>query len=701
MKTLNNKSLLFICSTLALVLLSMNVFATNYTVAAKANLQSKYTAALPGDTIIVANGTYDWGQLVLTNSNGTTTSNWIVIKAQTLNGVVFTGSTYMQFGGKRIMITGFKFANGNAGFNDVIQFRSSTSNSANSSYCRLNNITIENYSSDSTGAAAGLSTASDNKWVSIYGVHNRVDHCTFIDKTNGGATVVVWYDNSNYPQQSTSTYHLIDSNYFNKRSFISGNGGESIRVGVGNCSSTYGYNIVEYNLFENMRQTDPEVLSNKSGRNIYRYNTIKNCFGGITLRRGRYCSVYGNFIIVTDPAVVDGYGIRIIDKGHKVFNNYIEGVLGSKGSFTVYKGPISFYNGFYSINDTTDPNHVNSYMPSDSSTAAFNTIVNCQGGAGIYLGFTDNGSNLFQPQGLNVVNNLIKMTTGKAAYNPSTNTQLSYFAEGNIYNAPSSLGLTSSTGFLSASINFGTRVNGILTPPTLVQDAAVNTSSYLNLLNGIDVDGKTRSAIYDVGCMELNGTGTAIATPLDSTQVGAGTPVIIVPVTLVKFTVSQTASTYKLNWLVENEINFLRYEVEVSDDANNFKNIATVYANNQSNYQYEYFDAVKQDKYFRLKLIDKDGSFFYSNIVSIKKNEKAQISLYPNPAKHFISISLNKVMPNSKLIIVNNIGATIQQIQLLNNTTTISTNGLVNGIYFIQILENGELNNSLPFVILK
>ena len=291
-----------LCLTLIAMLNSVN--ATNYTVSIKTDLQAKYTAAVPGDTVIVSNGTYDWGQLVLSNSNGTTTSNWIVIKAQTLNGVVFTGSTYMQFGGKRIMITGFKFANGNAGLNDVIQFRSSTSVSNYAQYCRLNNITIVNYSSDSTGAAAGLSTASDNKWVSLYGIRNRIDHCTFIDKYNGGATVVVWYDNSNYPQQSTSTYHLIDSNYFNKRSFISGNGGESIRVGVGLTSSTYGYNVVEYNLFENMTQLEPEIISNKSGFNTYRYNTFKNCSGGLTLRRGRYCSVYGNFFLVNKSMAV-------------------------------------------------------------------------------------------------------------------------------------------------------------------------------------------------------------------------------------------------------------------------------------------------------------------------------------------------------------------------------------------------------------
>jgi len=38
---------------------------------------------------------------------------------------------------------------------------------------------------------------------------------------------------------------------------------------------------------------------------------------------------------------------------------------------------------------------------------------------------------------------------------------------------------------------------------------------------------------------------------------------------------------------------------------------------------------------------------------------------------------------------------------LVNNTTTISTNGFTSGIYFIQILENGELIHSLPFIVSK
>ena len=199
-----------------ILLYCMTLNATNYTVSTLSTLQSKMNAALPGDTVIVVNGTYIWGGINITNTHGTNTSAWIVLKAQSFNGVIFSGNTYLQFSGKHILINGFRFANGNVGSNDVISFRNSSNTSAN--YCRITNITIDNYNSDSTGSYAntGSKNGGDtlNRWVSLYGTNNRVDHCTFINKYNGDPTLVVWYDNNTYPQQSTPTYHKIDSNYW-------------------------------------------------------------------------------------------------------------------------------------------------------------------------------------------------------------------------------------------------------------------------------------------------------------------------------------------------------------------------------------------------------------------------------------------------------------------------------------------------------
>jgi poly(beta-D-mannuronate) lyase len=501
---------------LFVVVTNNNLFAAKTTVNTLATLTTVYSNARPGDTVVVANGTYNWGEINLVNNFGTSTSAWIVVKAQSISGVIFTGSTYIKFSGTRIRIDGFKFANGNAGTNPVVSFRASTSDLAD--YSRVSNITIDNYNTLSAD------TTVENEWIGIFGVHNRVDHCNFINKSNPRATVVVWFSTATFPDKSVSTYHLIDSNYFAGRTYMGGNGGETIRIGVGNNSKTDGYNVIEYNLFEGLTQTEPEIISNKSYHNTYRYNTFKNCNGGLTLRMGRYCDVYGNYFIVNDASKTESYGVRIIDKGHRVFNNYFEGLLGDENSLTSMRAPIIIYNGSYGSADSTNPGVLDGeYFPADNALVAYNTVVNCRNGAAVRLGFTSSGTNPYQPVGIKLANNIFKMTNGQIVDLNAANTSLTYSAEGNLYNSPDGLGISNSTGFTSNSLNFGSRSNGILVPPTSpVQDASVNTSSYSSMLGGIDAQRQTRSAIYDIGCDEVNGTGSVLTGPLDSSKVGVG-----------------------------------------------------------------------------------------------------------------------------------------------------------------------------------
>lgn len=521
----------------AFILIATFSFARNTTVSNLSQLQIAYSAAVANDTITITNGTYNWGQISLTNTANNSTSSWIVVKAQTPLGVTFTGSTYLQFSGTRILITGFKFANGNSGANAVISFRTSSSVLAN--YCRVSNMRIDNYSTPDS--------AVENEWVGLYGIRNRLDHCSFINKSNARATVVVWYSTATFPAKSVSTYHLIDSNAFVHRSYMGGNGGESIRVGVGNNSRTDAYNIIEYNLFEDCIQTEPEIVSNKSGRNTYRYNTFHNCNGGLTLRMGKYCSVYSNFFINSDATKTASYGIRIIDKGHSVFNNYCEGLLGTSGSTSSMRCPIVIYNGSFASADSLNPLILNgAYLPADSALIAYNTIVNCAGGPGIRIGHTDAGTATNQPKGLKISNNLIKISSGQAAYKDPANTALTYTAEGNRYSAPNGLGLTSTSGFTNTVLSFGIRVYGILTPPTTIRDLSVNTSKYASILLGLDVQGQTRSSIYDVGCDETNVTGSIKNKPVDTTVVGATT----------------TRITYaRLSTIKELESPFLQYDM--------------------------------------------------------------------------------------------------------------------------------------------
>jgi len=690
---------------LVLLFIVLKTNATNYIVNTKTLMQTRMNTALPGDTIIVANGTYNWGAINITNNNGTPISAWIVLKAQTFNGVVFTGRTYLQFSGKHILINGFKFANGNAGDNDVIQFRDMTNTYA--SYCRITNITVVDYNSDTTGSYlnTGNKNGTDtlNKWVTLYGTHNRIDHCSFYNKTNGDPTIVVVYDSTTYPAIGTSTYHRIDSNYFKKRGYQGANEGEVIRVGVGGSSRSNGYNIIEYNLFEDGVELDPEVISNKSNYKTYRYNTFRNHAGGITLRQGKYCNVYGNIFLHNAAAATNlQYGIRAIDKGHKIFNNYIEGINSNLNDFGTMRCPIILLNGTASGTDTTT---LASYSPADSCIVAFNTIVNCMGGAGIVIGFSKSGSNTFQPKGIVLANNVIKMSNGQAAIEDTAGSKFTnYFAEGNYYSAPNGLGLSATTGFSKKTLTFTKGNDSLLIPSSNVQDAAVNTSKYISLLNGIDMEGKIRSAVYDVGCFELNSTGgSVINTPLDSNVVGAGKPVVTLPVELINFNAELINHSTLLSWLTGNEINVNNYTIQASIDAIRFKEIGTIIASNKKQYYFTDVNPANGLNYYRLKIIDENGSYKLSEIkaVSLLNNDE-KVTLFPNPAQQFFTVSFKQnSYINTEIVLADITGRIIQKTNILSPLTTINLQNLEKGIYIIQIKENGKIINTQKLIVTK
>jgi poly(beta-D-mannuronate) lyase len=681
-------------SIIILLLIFQQSLATVYTVNNKNDLQSRMSSAMPGDTVIVSNGTYDFASISFTNNNGTSLSAPIVLKAETTSGVVFTGSTRLQFKGNGIEINGFKFANGNAGANAVI--RLGTSSTSVSNYCRITNVTIDNYNTPDS--------ATENEWVGIYGIYNRVDHCTFINKSNARATIVVWYSATTYPNPAVSTYHRIDSNYFKGRSYQASNGGETIRVGDSNSSRTDGFNIIEYNLFEDLTQAEPEIISNKSDFNVYRYNTFRNSKGGLTLRHGRYCSVYGNFFLVSDNTVTAAYGIRAIDKGHKIFNNYIEAVNGnSSGGTSQLRAPINLFNGLST--DTTDANAASGYFPADSCIVAFNTIVNAKGGGGIVLGGTDGGT--IQPKGILLANNLVKMATGSALYKNPSNTSLTFSSEGNIYDAPAGLGI-STAGWQNVAIAFGERANGILVAPTsVVQDAAVNSSNYAALLSSLDAQGQTRSSIFDVGCDELNGTGTVINRPLTSADVGAGTSTTL-PVTLVNFIAKTSGENVVLTWMVSNEVNFNRYEIEASNNGISFINIGTVSSFNsssESNYTFNHLTPSIGKNYYRLKMANRDGSYMYSSTQSVIISKDISFNIYPNPVSSVLNLNMGTGI--DKLIEINIVDAQgkvlkrIRNISGNDNVYKINVTGLDNGMYILQLRDNKSKQYYKSFLISK
>jgi hypothetical protein len=160
------------------------------------------------------------------------------------------------------------------------------------------------------------------------------------------------------------------------------------------------------------------------------------------------------------------------------------------------------------------------------------------------------------------------------------------------------------------------------------------------------------------------------------------------PVTLISFTATKISrevegSTALLNWQTSSETNSDRFAIERSPDGKKWMNIGNVTANGDMNTSswYSFPDKKPMDgeNLYRLKMIDRDGSFTFSRIQSVDFD--AQISFYPNPVKDLLKIK----------------GATTGKVQLINNagkvvfsSGNIPTEGIdmVNlsaGVYLIRI----------------
>jgi poly(beta-D-mannuronate) lyase len=362
---------------------------------------TEFNAALAkvqaGDVIVWKEGKYKDIKINFNPKAKGTAESPIVLKAQTAGKVSFTGSSKIAIGGDYLQVEGFLFE-GTCTLEtkeNVIDFKVK---SMEANHCRLTNCAIKDYSLTE-------SSEKENYFVNMVGTYNEVDHCYFSGKTNKGPTLIVEYkQGKDYVAGSDvapSTYHKIHHNYFGYRTFSS-NGGEQIRVGTSTTSFSHGFNIVEYNFFEDER-LEAEIISNKSCDNIYRFNTFYNNDGALVIRHGQRCFVYGNYINGRTGRSQSG-GLRIINPNNTLFNNYVEECEGGNSSM---KSPITVMAGL-------EGSALNEYYPADNAIVAYNTVANSVGPAmRIGVGNVSKGKPIVAPKNVLAVGNLIINTMGK------------------------------------------------------------------------------------------------------------------------------------------------------------------------------------------------------------------------------------------------------------------------------------------------
>lgn len=401
-------------------------------------------SASSGDSIIWKAGTYSDIFMEIEKSN-------LYIGAEVPGETIFTGFSRAFISGNRIKMKGFQYLGGDIGTKHVIETRGS--------HNHFSQINIDGYTS--------------YKYFIIKEEcqFDTVSYCNFENRLNLDDQNIL----SVLVDKNNPGYHLIHHCSF-KNFDGTGNdlGIEPIRIGVSTQAEYDSRTIVEYCYFTHC-DGDGEIISNKAGQNIFRYNTFEdNPKAELVLRHGDQGVVYGNFFL-------NNYGgVRVREgQGHIIFNNYFH----TTSSRTIYLQ-----------NEDSDP--------LKNITVAFNTIINCEE---VRLG--GNGND--KPQNVTFANNIFVQPKDDLFEDPTgTETWISNISMG-------SLGMSRPQGIVEADPLLVINDEGYyeLSESSPAIDAASAGYSSLPEFMGIEYDHKIEldlmqqdrpddASLKDIGCLE-------------------------------------------------------------------------------------------------------------------------------------------------------------------------------------------------------
>lgn len=162
------------------------------------------------------------------------------------------------------------------------------------------------------------------------------------------------------------------------------------------------------------------------------------------------------------------------------------------------------------------------------------------------------------------------------------------------------------------------------------------------------------------------------------------------PVTLVSFTAERSESGALLNWITTQETNSDQFEIQRSADGKNWFGIGRVDAKGESkvNQTYSYRDQSASlpngEQLYRLKMIDRDGTFAYSRIRSVKFDTGFETSIFPNPVDDKLNLKVSDWKQVKKVSIVNTSGLEVYNSGILLSDT-VSMKNLASGVYIVSI----------------
>jgi hypothetical protein len=164
------------------------------------------------------------------------------------------------------------------------------------------------------------------------------------------------------------------------------------------------------------------------------------------------------------------------------------------------------------------------------------------------------------------------------------------------------------------------------------------------------------------------------------------------PLNLISFLGKNIENAIQLNWKTTSETNFSHFEIQKSADSKEFGTVGKVDGNNQSFYNFTDTNPTESQNYYKLKMIDLDGTSSFSKTISVNYEKSSYYLSIENPAKKG-EFTVKTNYANSNFSMVNSIGKKIEMsfVKTAENQYKITSKINSNGLYFLMMEAQGKI----------
>ena len=275
---------------------------------------------------------------------------------------------------------------------------------------------------------------------------------------------------------------------------------------------------------------------------------------------------------------------------------------------------------------------------------------------------------------------------------------------------------------LNPAYNAGTDSDLLIAGQNLANQISVNTDYFFKLRLGFRVTNLKPTGVYlnsAIGSATIGSSGTLsfidvsdssnngpqnVVDPNDNGNAGEPgenipTPFnfATLPVRFISIKASFADKTSSLvQWAVATPtVNSDKFEVEYSADGRNWSSIGIIKINNanQSSYQFLHTHIPGGNLYYRIREIDMDGTYMYSNVVLLhNKSAAPAFVIFPSPANNYITVNAaTNSAGKTQIILYDAVGKQLTSVTITGATEDINTAGFPNGTYLLKIVNNGTV----------